>query len=256
MNSALSTALPLLPEFDSPPDGVGGGAQNLLAPGRQNPSSPVVQGIAIASYALVLVSLAIFTQRSSHLATEEPLELVMLPSLTDTEPQVVEERPPPIEGPVPEVPPPPVAEEPEPVAPVESKPPPPEKKPLPVKKKIVEKRPTQQLRRADETAASPARPVAPPANAVPSGYANQIFARVSRTAATSSARAAISRGQSARVSYRLVIGPGGQVLSKSITPSGNPTFDVAASEALARAAPFPPTGMSRPVSLSGAIVYR
>jgi len=36
------------------------------------------------------------------------------------------------------------------------------------------------------------------------------------------------------------------VISQSISPSGNPAFDTAAREALARAAPFPATGLTRP----------
>jgi protein TonB len=39
-------------------------------------------------------------------------------------------------------------------------------------------------------------------------------------------------------------------------PSGNATFDAAAAEALTRSAPFPATGMTKPVSLSGAVTYR
>jgi periplasmic protein TonB len=46
------------------------------------------------------------------------------------------------------------------------------------------------------------------------------------------------------------------VISQSISPSGNAAFDTAATQALARAAPFPATGMTRPASLSGAIVFR
>ncbi len=64
------------------------------------------------------------------------------------------------------------------------------------------------------------------------------------------------RHESARVAYHVVISPSGEIISKSITPSGNPTFDSAAAEALARAAPFPSPGVGRPVSLYGAIAYR
>jgi periplasmic protein TonB len=60
---------------------------------------------------------------------------------------------------------------------------------------------------------------------------------------------------SGRVSYHIVIAPSGQLISKSVSSSGNSLFDRAAAEALARAAPFPPTGMSRPVSLHGAIAF-
>lgn len=254
MISALANKLPLTWEPEFALVGDYGGAQSLLAPVRGKSSSILLQATAVALYALVLVAIATLSLRPAEPVLEEPLELVMLPA--EPELPAVEEPPPPIEEALDEPPPPPLAEEPEPVAPVEPKPVIPEKKPLPVKKKVADKSPLQEPRRAAPSAPGPASSPAPAANAIPSGYANQIFARVSRTASTSAARAAIARGQSGRVGYRLVIGPAGQLMSKSISPSGNPTFDLAATEALARAAPFPPTGVSRPVSLSGAIVYR
>lgn len=253
MTSALANTFPLGWEPDGAAVADRSGAQTLLAP-IPGKSSIILQAAAVAAYALVLVALATFTLREAEPVLEEPLELVMLPAEPEV-PAVEEEPPPPIEDIQDEPPPPPIAEEPEPVAPVEQKPIIPEKKPIPVKKKA-DKPPVQEQRRATPTAPGPATSAPVPANAMPSGYANQIFAKVSRTASTSTARAAIARGQSGRVGYRLVIGPGGQLLSKSISPSGNPTFDQAATEALARAAPFPPTGVARPVSLSGAIVYR
>jgi protein TonB len=214
-----------------------------------------VQAIAVLTYALALVAVMTLTFHQSDPVLEEPLELVMLPA--EPEMPAIEEPPPPIEEELePEPPPPPVAEEPEPLAPVESKPPIPEKKPIPVKKKRAEKPVVQRPRRAAVPAPGGAGRAAPSAKAVPSGYANQIFARVSRTASTGPARAEIARGQKGRIRYRLVIGPGGELISKSITPSGNPIFDRAAADALARAAPFPPTGIARAISLSGAIVYR
>lgn len=255
MISALARAFPLDLERELVPVPIRGGAQTLLLAERDRSSSILVQGAAVVAYALALFAVATFTLRTSDVVQEEPLELVMLPS----EPELpVVDEPPPVEEPVEdEPPPPPLAEEPEPVAPVEPPPPKPEKKPIPVKKKVAEKPPVQQKARpAPVTAPGPARVAPPPPNAIPSGYANQIYARVSRTASTTSARAAIARGQNGRVPYRLVIGPNGELVSKSITPSGNPTFDTAAAEALSRAAPYPPTGMSRPISLSGAIVYR
>jgi protein TonB len=254
MTSALANTFPLGWEPDGTAAADRSGSQTLLTP-IPGKSSISLQAAAVAAYALVLVALATFTLRESEQVLEEPLELVMLPAEPEI-PAVEEPPPPPIEEVLDEPPPPPIAEEPEPVAPVEQKPIIPEKKPIPVKKKVADKPPVQEQRRATTTAPGPATSAPAPANAIPSGYANQIFARVSRTASTSTARAAIARGQSGRVGYRLVIGPGGQLLSKSISASGNPTFDQAATEALGRAAPFPPTGVSRPVSLSGAIVYR
>jgi protein TonB len=252
MTSALADTFPLNwePEGDGAADR--SGAQSLLAPAAGRPSV-LVQAIAVATYVSILVALATFTLRKAEPVFEEPLELVMLPAAPEVP---VEEPPPPVEELLDEPPPPPLAEEPEPVAPVEQKPIVPEKKPVPIKKKLAEKPVVQDQKHAAPGLPGPAAPGPVPANAMPSGYANQIFAKVSRTASTSSARAAIASGQKARVAYRLVIGPGGQLLSKSISPSGNAVFDSAANEALMRAAPFPPTGVTRPVSLSGAIVYR
>jgi len=253
MTSALATAFPLDWERDPAFAADRGGAQSLLAPARSRSSTYGIQALAVAAYALLLVVLATYSLHQSEPVLEEPLELVMLPA----EPEVpAVEEPPPIEETLDEPPPPPIAEEPEPVAPVEPKPVIPEKKPVPIKKKLADKPPVQEPRRAAQPTPGPAAAPSPAANALPSGYANQIFSRVTRVASTATARAAIARGQSGRVGYRLVIGPTGQLISKSISPSGNPTFDLAATEALARAAPFPPTGMPRPVSLSGAIVYR
>ncbi len=255
MTSTLATTYPLAWDPDSSAAVDRGGAEALLAP-AQGKSSLLLQAAAVVLYGLLLVALATFSMRRVDPVQEEPLELVMLPA----EPEIpaVDEPPPPppIEEAQDEPPPPPIAEEPEPVAPVEPKPVVQEKKPIPVKKKVADRPPAQEPRRATPAAPGPGSSPAPSANAVPSGYANQIFARVSRTASTGTARAAIARGQSGRVGYRLVIGPAGQLISKSISPSGNPIFDLAATEALARAAPFPPTGVSRPISLSGAIVYR
>jgi protein TonB len=254
---SIASAAAFQPDFDPElvPTVVSSGAQSLLYDERRNLSSIIVQSIAVVAYATVFVAVASLTLRSSDTVLEEPLELVMLPF----EPEIpaVEDSPP-AEEPIEDEPPPPaLAEEPEPVAPVEPPQPIPERKPVRVKKKVAEKPVIPQASRpAAVTAPGPARVGQEPPNAVPSGYANQIHTRVSRTAATSSARAAIAHGQNARVPYRLVIGPNGELVSKSISPSGNPTFDTAAAEALSRAAPFPPTGMSRPISLTGAIVYR
>jgi protein TonB len=68
-------------------------------------------------------------------------------------------------------------------------------------------------------------------------------------------RAALAAHQAGRVGYHIVISPSGSVVSQSITPSGNPAFDTAATQALARSS-FPATGMTRNASLTGAIVFR
>jgi protein TonB len=233
MTSTLANTLPLDWEVDATDPG---GAQTLLAPDRGKPPI-LLQTTGAAGYLLLLVAIVSLSLHRPEPYVEEPLELVMAPPEAPPE----EEPPPPPEE-LEEEPPPPIAEEPEPIAPVEPKPEPPKKVPP---KNVV---------KAPVPTPGPAQP--PPPGAVQSNYANQIYAKVSRTAATPSARAAISRGEKGRVAYRLVIGPSGQLLSKSISPSGNATFDAAASDALARAAPFPPTNFPKPVSISGAIVYR
>jgi protein TonB len=91
---------------------------------------------------------------------------------------------------------------------------------------------------------------------VASGYANQVHSKIARIAINSYPRAAQARNESGRVSYHIVVGPSGELISKSIVPSGNATFDTAAAEAISRSAPFPAPGTAKPVSLSGAIVYR
>jgi protein TonB len=124
-------------------------------------------------------------------------------------------------------------------------------KPKPKPKVAEHKPPVEQPRHAP---AAPARtgPTTVPPNAIASSYANQVHARIAHAAVFPHALA----HQAARVGYHIVISPSGSVISQSISPSGNPAFDTAAREALARAAPFPATGLTRPASLSGAIVFR
>jgi periplasmic protein TonB len=83
-----------------------------------------------------------------------------------------------------------------------------------------------------------------------------VHGRIAQAAASVVPRAALARHETGRVAYRIVISPSGSVMSQSISPSGNVAFDTAATQALARAAPFPATGLTRPASLSGAIVFR
>jgi len=234
------------------------GAQQLLLPARQKPLY-IAQGAALAVYLLALAGATLYTSKPAEAPQEEALELVMLPPAApeeqpapppETPPSPVAEETPP-EEPIKDLaPPPPVAEEPA-VAPVE----PPKEKPKPPapKPKVVEHKPQPQLHAAQSSASSN-QPV--PANAIASGYANQVHTRIAKAAASTVPRAALARHETGRVAYRIVISPTGAVVSQSITPSGNADFDRAAEQALARAAPFPATGMTRAASLSGAIVFR
>ena len=230
------------------------GAQSLLAPQGGKPPY-LLHAAGLALYALVMVAAVSYSAHPHDPVEQEPIELVMLPTPeapVEPTPQIEEPPPPPpVAEAVPE-PPPPLAAEPEPVAPVEPKP------PVPEKKKVVERKPpVVQPRAAQNAAPHPtASQAPPPPNAMPSSYPGQVYARINRAAANTYPRAAMMHHESGRVSYHLVISPSGELLSKSITPSGNAAFDTAAAEALAHAAPFPAPGTTRPVSLSGAITYR
>lgn len=256
MSSALAPANFELDGYEPPPSGSPEGAQTLLALERAKPSYRA-QGVALGLYALALVVAITYHAQPAPPVEEQALDLVMLPPATPEElPPPIEEPPPPVEEPTPpeavEEPPPPIAEEPV-VAPV---PPKPQSKPKP---KVVEhKPPVEQPRRAAQPAAASPRtgPANVPPNAIASGYANQVHARIARAAASAVPRAALARHETGRVGYRLVISPTGSLISQSISPSGNAAFDAAATQALARAAPFPATGMTRPAALSGAIVFR
>jgi len=251
-----------------------GGVQGLLLPDLPKPSYRTT-AIVLIVYALALAGVVTYSAKPVETPPEEPLELVIEPAAPAPEaPPTAEEKPveqppevPPVEEPPVEeppqdlAPPPPPAVEPEPVAPVE---PPKPIPPKPVKK--VEKKPPPAKPAVKKPAAAAAGHATPPgsagtggaapSNAVVSGYANLVHARIARVAGNNYPRAALASGASGRVPYHIVIGPSGELISKSITPSGNPALDAAASAALARAAPFPPSGMPRPVSLSGAIAYR
>jgi len=239
------------------------GAQQLLLPGRQKPLY-IAQGAALAVYLLALAGATLYTSKPTEAPQEDALELVMLPPAAPAEeqpapppevpPPVAEETPP---EPMPEepvkedlAPPPPVAEEPAvaPVEPVKEKPKPPAPKPKP---KAAVQKPQPH---AAQSSAGSNQPV--PANAIASGYANQVHTRIAKAAASTVPRAALARHETGRVAYHIVISPTGAVVSQSITPSGNADFDRAAQQALAKAGPFPATGMTRAASLSGAIVFR
>jgi protein TonB len=249
MSSALAPADLRFDEYDPPRLNATAGAQSLLARQRQKPSY-LVQGVAIALYALALAAALTYRAQPAPPVEEDALELVMLPPVVPEEQAPIEEPPPVAEETPPEEPP-PVAEEPA-VAPVEPKP-----LPKPKPKVVQHKPPVEQPTHAAQSPA-PARvgPTTVPPNAIASGYANQVHARIARAAAGAVPRAALARHETGRVGYHIVISPTGSVISQSISPSGNAAFDSAATQALARAAPFPATGMTRPASLSGAIVFR
>lgn len=232
------------------------GAQSLLVLKRAKPSY-LVYGAAFLIYALAMGVLATRMATPAPTVQDDALELVMLPPAVPEEKLPVEEPPPPVPDVTPpetlEAPPPPVAEEAA-VAPVEPKP---VQKPLP-KPKVVPPKPVAQKPREVPHAVeqSQAAPANVPPNAIASGYANQVFARISRAAAGSAPRGALGRPETGRVGYHIVISPSGTLISQSLSSSGNPAVDAAAKIALARAAPFPATGMTRPAAISGAIVFR
>lgn len=106
--------------------------------------------------------------------------------------------------------------------------------------------------------AAPARPAQASANAIPSDYVNQVYARINRIAAGRYPKAAALRRQEGRIGYTLQLNPQGGLIGFELEPSGIEALDQAAAEALRAAAPFPPLpelggGSYR---LSGAIVYR
>jgi protein TonB len=255
MSSALALHSFGFDEYESPITIPQKGAQTLLLPMRSKPAY-MVQGAAIAIYVLAMTGLAFYSARPASPVEEDAVELVMLspPAPEDKVTPPEETPPPPVAEATPQpqepemAPPPPAAEE-QAVAPVE----PPMPKPVPQPKpKVVEHKPAPAQHAAPSVAQAPANV---PANAIASGYANQVHARIAAAAAAVVPRAALAAHQSGRVGYRIVISPTGAVVSQNITPSGNPAFDNAATQALARAS-FPATGMTRNASLTGAIVFR
>ena len=157
--------------------------------------------------------------------------------------------PPPLPEPVKEVPPTPP---PEPVK--EELPPPPEPEPEPVKEAPPPPPPPPPPapRPRPQTAAKPTP------KAIPSNYTNQVFQRINRVASGNYPRSALAAHQSARVGYVIVIGQSGELISRSISPSGNSALDQSVLETLARSAPFPapPNLGARSYKISGAIVFR
>jgi protein TonB len=94
--------------------------------------------------------------------------------------------------------------------------------------------------------------------AIPSNYTNQVFQRINRIASGNYPRSALAAHQSARVGYVIVIGQSGELISRSISPSGNSALDQSVLETLTRSAPFPapPDLGARSYKISGAIVFR
>jgi protein TonB len=249
MSSALALESFSFEAFEATQPTLAKGVQTLLAPARPKPSY-WVQGGAVAVYILALGTATFYSARPAPPVEEKAIELVMLPPVAAPEeqpappeippPPVAEETPP--QPPEPSEPPPPVAEEPA-VAPVE--PPKPQPKPKP---KVVEHKVTPPA----QAAVPRSGPTQVPPNAIASGYANQVHARIASAAASLASRAAHQAG---RVGYHIVISPSGSVVSQSITASGNAAVDAVATQALARAS-FPASGMPGNVSLTGAIVFR
>ena len=254
------------------------GAQSLLEFYRDRPAY-VAQIAAIFLYALALGGFC-YLAKAKPVPQDQPIELTMVPDdapapldTPDTTPTplaAAEQTPtPPDTPPVPyatppdqtalatpdtpppdqDLPPPPADQE-ETIAPIAPPPPPPSAKPI---------KHHQRLQAVATRATTPRHAVAAAggasraSNAVPSNYANEVHAHIARVASETAPDGFSGAG---RVAYHIVISPSGDLISKSITPSGNAMFDRAAAEALERAAPFPPTGTSRPVSLHGAIAYR
>ncbi|MEW6436551.1 MAG: TonB family protein [Pseudomonadota bacterium] len=240
------------------------GAHTLLRSQSFRPAY-VAQGAAILAYALALAGLC-YLAKPKPIPQDLPIELTMVPDDTPPAqtPTLAEQTPdtPPVADPTPpeqtalanpETPPdqdltPPPADQEESIAPVAPPPPPP----------AAVKQHHQRTKAAAVHTASSRRTAAGPAStssassAAPSYYANEVHARIAEVAGETVPDDFHGSG---RVFYHIVIGPSGQLISKSLSSSGNALFDRAAAEALARAAPFPPPGTSRPVSLHGAIAY-
>lgn len=275
MTSALAPQLNFFPVGGEAAAAENDGAHSLLRSHAFRPAY-LAQGGAILVYALALAGLC-YLAKPKPVPQDQPIELTMVeddapapldtPDTAPTPPATSEQTPtppdaPPVTDPTPpeqtalatpdtpppdpDLPPPPVDQQ-ETVAPVAPPPPP----PAAVKHRQRPQAVAARTASSRHTAAAPAA-ASGGSSAAPSYYANEVHARI---ASVASDTAPDGFSGSGRVSYRIVIGPSGELISKSITPSGNVLFDRAAAEALARAAPFPPSGMARPVSLHGAIAF-
>ena len=199
-------------------------AEILLGTGSRRPPLGLV-ALGIGIYAATLTAALTINFESEPVVLEAPVDMVY------EEPAVQEPEQPP-----PPPPPPPEAEplaEPEPVK-EEPKPPPPPPPP-----------PAQKAR-------------TPIPGAVLTDYANKVYYRIARVAGDGYPASVLSRGQSIRIAYSIVIGTSGELVSKSVISCGVAALDRAVADALARSAPFPapPALGARTYKISGAIVYR
>ncbi|WP_127078938.1 cell envelope integrity protein TolA [Rhodomicrobium lacus] len=211
---------------------------------RRPPVTLTILGIGV--YVAALTALLTIDFSSPPAVLEAPVDMVYEEPAAPEEPE--QPPPPPEPEPQPEPIPEPTPEPlPEPL-------PEPEKPPEPVKEEIKPK----PVEPPKPVAKPKPRSATPTPGAIPTDYANKVYQRINRVASGSFPKSALSRGQSVRISYSIVIGSGGELISKSVGSSGNAVMDRAAAEALARSAPFPtpPALGSRTYKISGAIVYR
>ncbi|WP_400770018.1 hypothetical protein [Methylosinus sporium] len=217
--------------------------QSLLLPDGGRPNYAVSVAAALA-YALLLTAVVNFALPHTEPTTEEPLELVVVPS-----PAV--DQPPPEEIPQPEeiddTPPPPEAIEP--VAPIEP-PKPPAPKPVP---KVVEKKPpTPRPATAARQDAAPAQSSAASANAQQSIAANQFQSCMQRAGRSAAPDSPIPKH--GIVVYRANFGVNGAMTGFSIvSSSGIPTFDAIATRIGSRCGSLPAIG--RAFSIGGRVVF-
>ncbi|WP_085316066.1 TonB family protein [Derxia lacustris] len=240
----------------------------VLAAGRvflpEAPASPRRKLAAAISLALH-AGLAVYLWNWSHepappAAPERVIEMVIAPP----EPPKLIEPPKPIEPPKVKTIEPPRAAPPKPApapavapsvvpspAPVAATPAPPEPAPAPAPVAA----PASPAPPAP-AAAHPGPPNSP--DAIPTDYANQVFARINRIASGRYPKAAMLRRQEGRIGYRLTLAPDGTLLGYELDKCGIEALDNAAEDALKAAAPFPklPDLGAASYRLAGAIVYR
>lgn len=186
----------------------------------------LMTGVACLYVAALAIALTV-DFRPAPAVLEAPVEMVF----DDPAPAPPEQ----VQPPAP--PPPPPVEDAEPAEQVKETPPPPPPPPPP----------------KPQTAAPRHAP-----NAIPTNYTNQIYQRINRIASGNYPRSALAQRQAARVGYVIVIGQSGELISRSVSPSGNAALDQSVLDTLARSAPFPapPNLGARSYRISGAIVFR
>ncbi|WP_051949451.1 energy transducer TonB [Methylosinus sp. PW1] len=217
--------------------------QSLLLPDGGRPNYPV-RVAAVLAYALLLTAGVNFSLPHTEPTTEEPLELVVVPS-----PAV--DQPPPEEIPQPEeiddTPPPPEAIEP--VAPIEP-PKPPAPKPVP---KVVEKKPpTPRPAAAARQDVAPSQAATANANAQQSIAANQFLSCMQRSARNAAPDSPIPKH--GRVAYRATFSAsGGMTGFNIVSSSGNATLDAIATRVGSRCGSLPAIG--RVFAVSGGVVF-